>query len=444
MKGFMHRLDTRLAGKLPERRLFLRTDDSTSYVRLRPLTQVAILAGSLAFVVWSLVATTVVLVNSVGSGDLRAAHLREQIHFQTRLDELAALRDRSDHEARAAHARYAEAMDRVAGMQAQLLAAERQRSELDRGVEALQATLRQRTRERDDLRARLAAVESDSLADRLARTESRLAEVETAFGFLIAALDETAEARETLAALADDAGRQAEHLALEMRLIHDRNHRIFTQLEQAVEASTASMERVFRAAGLRPEDVLRAVRSGYQARSAALQPIAVSTMGALAASDDIDRANRVLNGLETLNQYRIAAQRTPFAMPVRGGVRHTSGFGMRRDPRGGGTRMHNGVDWAGPSGTPIHATAAGTVIRAERHAGYGNLVIIQHDFGLETYYAHLSTIAVRVGQRVSRGERIGGMGSTGRSTGVHLHYEIRSGGRPINPMTYIRAAQNVF
>ena len=106
--------------------------------------------------------------------------------------------------------------------------------------------------------------------------------------------------------------------------------------------------------------------------------------------------------------------------------------------------MHSGVDWAGPQGTAIRATASGVVTHAGRRGDYGNLVIIQHDFGIETYYAHLHRLDVNVGQRVSRGDRIGGMGTTGRSTGVHLHYEIRVGGRPINPMTYIRAAQNVF
>ena len=107
-------------------------------------------------------------------------------------------------------------------------------------------------------------------------------------------------------------------------------------------------------------------------------------------------------------------------------------------------RLHAGQDWGGSRGTPIRATADGTVTFAGRQSGYGNIIIIQHDFGFETRYAHLSSISVSVGQRVSRGDRIGGMGNTGRSTGTHLHYEIRVGGNPINPLTYIRAAQNVF
>jgi murein DD-endopeptidase MepM/ murein hydrolase activator NlpD len=444
VRTFLHRLDQRLGRHLPEQRLFLRSDTTTSYVRLRPLTQAMVLGGTAAFVIWSLVATSILLVQSVGQGDLRAAHAREQVYFQDRLVDLSAQRDRAAAEAQQAHARYTQAIDRVAAMQTALLVAERHRAELDRGIEALQATLRTRTAERDALATRLAEAESDVVTDRLATTEARLAEVEGAFDFVVAALRDTAVRREAVEAMAEDASRQAEHLALEYRLIQDRNHRIFSQLEQAVETSMVPLERMFRSAGLRPEDVLRQVRSGYQARSAALQPIAISTSGRLDPDSDEARANNVLAALDEINLYRIAAQRTPFAMPVRGGVRHTSDFGYRRDPRGGGRRMHSGVDWAGPQGTPILATAAGTVTHAGRQSGYGNLVIIQHDFGIETYYAHLHTIGVNVGQRVSRGERIGGMGTTGRSTGVHLHYEIRVGGSPINPMTYIRAAQNVF
>ena len=106
--------------------------------------------------------------------------------------------------------------------------------------------------------------------------------------------------------------------------------------------------------------------------------------------------------------------------------------------------MHNGVDFAGAVGTPIHATADGVVTFAGWQSGYGRLVKIQHEFGIESRYAHLSKISAKVGQRVSRGDRIGGMGASGRVTGVHLHYEVRVGGRAVNPMIYIKAANDVF
>ena len=153
---------------------------------------------------------------------------------------------------------------------------------------------------------------------------------------------------------------------------------------------------------------------------------------------DGERANAILNSMDRINLYRIAAQRAPFAVPVRDAYRFTSGFGTRWG------RLHAGTDFAAPIGTPIYATADGVVTEAGWHSGYGRLITIQHEFGIETRYAHLNAMRVSIGQRVSRGDRIGDMGNSGRSTGPHLHYEIRVGGTPVNPMTYIRAGTDVF
>ena len=150
------------------------------------------------------------------------------------------------------------------------------------------------------------------------------------------------------------------------------------------------------------------------------------------------RANEVLLKLDEANLHRIAAEKIPFAFPVKGSYRFTSGFGQRWG------RPHKGADFAGPTGTAIHTTADGVVTFAGRQSGYGNLIKIRHEFGFETRYAHLSKIRVKVGQRVSRGDRIGDMGNTGRSTGTHLHYEVRVGGKAVNPMKYIKAARDVF
>lgn len=442
VSAWIDRMNSGLERYLPEKRLFLRSDTTTRFVRLRPAAQAVILGGAVGYAAWSLIATSILFFGLFGANDLREVAAREQIYFEERLTELSAQRDRSATEAVAAHQRYAEAMERVAAMQELVLNAEERNAELERGIDALQASLRTVMDERDAARTRVAEFEAADANAELARAGQRLAEVEETMDFLMTALSETAEERETMRALADSAAREAEHLALEYRLIQDRNTRIFQQLEQAVEVSMSPMRRMFDAAGLPVESILQQVRQGYQSRSASLRPISVSTTGTMPEGDEA-RAMGVMAALEEIDMYRIAAERTPFARPVTG-VRQTSGFGTRRDPRTGGRRMHNGVDWAGPRGTRIEATADGVVTHAGRQSGFGNLVIIQHDFGVETYYAHLHSIDVREGQRVSRGDRIGGMGTTGRSTGVHLHYEIRVGGRPINPLTYIRAAQNVF
>ena len=112
-------------------------------------------------------------------------------------------------------------------------------------------------------------------------------------------------------------------------------------------------------------------------------------------------------------------------------------FGRRRDPFTGKPRMHHGMDFTGPVGTEIYATGDGKVVKAEfSHFGYGKEVVIDHGFGYKTIYAHLRKIEVETGDEVSRGDVIGTLGNTGRSTGPHLHYEIRSNHRPVNPMHY--------
>lgn len=443
MRAWIDHLNTKLERFLPEKRLFLRSETSTRFVRLRPVAQASILAIASGYMAWSLVATSILFFEVIGSNDLRESARREQSYFETRLNEMAAQRDNALVEVQASYRRYGEAMDRVANMQTALMEGEQRNAELTRGIDALQATLHSTTTARDQAEAQLAELKALDANSQLAQTTEDLDEVEQTLDFVLTALDRTADEREQIRAVADGAARQAEHLALEYRLIQDRNTRIFTQLEQAVENSIQPLERMFSAAGLSSETLLRQVRAGYQTRSASLQPISISTSGTIDPNSDEVRANSVLAALEEIDAYRIALQRTPFALPVTS-VRVNSPFGYRRDPITGGRRLHAGQDFGGARGTAIHATADGTVSFAGRQSGYGNLIIIQHDFGFETRYAHLSSIGVREGQRVSRGDRIGGMGSTGRSTGTHLHYEIRVGGNPINPMTYIRAAQNVF
>ena len=127
-------------------------------------------------------------------------------------------------------------------------------------------------------------------------------------------------------------------------------------------------------------------------------------------------------------------------MPLRS-VRLTSGFGQRHHPILGGTRFHAGIDLSAASGTPVYATAAGRVQSAGYAGGYGIMVAIAHPGSTQTRYAHLSALAVRAGDSVSQGEVIGYVGSTGRSTGPHLHYEMRVGGRPVDPSRYWSAGR---
>ncbi|HWI86631.1 MAG TPA: M23 family metallopeptidase [Sphingomonas sp.] len=132
----------------------------------------------------------------------------------------------------------------------------------------------------------------------------------------------------------------------------------------------------------------------------------------------------------------------PSSRPVQAAT-YTSAYGVRSDPFRGSAAMHAGIDLAAPSGTAIYATADGVVDRAEWSGGYGNLVEIDHGKGLQTRFGHLSRMLVRPGDRVTRGQMIALMGSTGRSTGSHLHYEVRIDGHAVNPVPFLQSADYV-
>ncbi len=124
--------------------------------------------------------------------------------------------------------------------------------------------------------------------------------------------------------------------------------------------------------------------------------------------------------------------------------RISSHYGLRRDPLGGRTRLHAGIDIPGPIGTPVRAAQSGLVRRAGTAGNYGRMVEIDHGHGLQTRYAHLSRIGVRPGEPVAEGQVIGYMGSTGRSTGSHLHFEVRRGGAVLDPLEHLAPPRTRF
>ncbi len=129
---------------------------------------------------------------------------------------------------------------------------------------------------------------------------------------------------------------------------------------------------------------------------------------------------------------------TPSLWPVIGHL--TGNFGERMDPFSGEGAFHTGVDISSQYGDSVHVSADGVVVEAGERAGYGRLVVVDHGFGVTTYYGHLSTFNVLVGEQLRRGDTIGCVGVSGRSTGPHVHYEVRINGAPVNPMHYLRQA----
>ena len=440
---------TRLAIKIhavlehyfPERRVFLKSDTDTRFIRLRPGTQIIAFAGCAALVAWAIVATAIILMDSIGSGNFREQAKRDQRTYQARLNDLSAQRDQRAEEALAAQERFNAALTQISIMQSELLQSETRRRELETGIDVIQNTLRATMKDRETARQQLATLqgEIENGGGGVIQTAASSAPL----GFLAEALERTAKERDQVVADAQDALLEADRMSQEIALMRDQNDAIFRQLEEAMTVSVAPLDKMFRNAGMPTDRILETVRRGYSGQGGPLAPLSFSTRGEEPSVDTM-RANRLLNQMDRLNLYRIAAEKAPFANPVKNAFRFTSKFGYRRDPKTGGRRMHSGVDFAAGLGTPLYATADGVVVHAGWQSGYGRLVKIQHEFGIETRYAHLSKLRVKVGQRVSRGQRIGDMGASGRVTGVHLHYEVRVGGKALNPMIYIKAANDDY
>jgi murein DD-endopeptidase MepM/ murein hydrolase activator NlpD len=176
--------------------------------------------------------------------------------------------------------------------------------------------------------------------------------------------------------------------------------------------------------------------------------IAVDDPQALAAALGVDqgfaeRVQRAAEGISEAKALGEAAAKLPLARPTRD-TEQTSGFGLRRDPFTGQAAFHPGLDFAGARMSPVYVTAPGVVSFTGVRTGYGNTVEVDHGGGFKTRYAHLARIMVRPGQQVAAGARLGGMGSTGRSTGTHLHYEVWVNGRVQNPERFVRAGAYVL
>jgi murein DD-endopeptidase MepM/ murein hydrolase activator NlpD len=148
------------------------------------------------------------------------------------------------------------------------------------------------------------------------------------------------------------------------------------------------------------------------------------------------------DGIGQLAALRAVARQLPLRRPL-ALAEITSGFGTRLDPFFSKPSYHAGVDFRSDAGSSVHATAAGQVVVAGNNGGYGIMVEIDHGSGLTTRYAHLSSISVKAGDRVAAGTVVGHVGTTGRSTGPHLHYEVRVEGEAIDPMRYIRAGREL-
>ena len=442
---FLNTVNARLGRYFPEQRIYLKTESDMRYVRLTPFAQISATTILAFLFLWLLFSTTIVLIEATQSSGERDQSGRQQRLFEQRLSALSQDLNLRTNEAVSAQKRFNKALAQVSQMQTNLLASDDQLREFETGIDVIQNTLRRAIKERDAARAETKDIKAKVKGPKgVKRSIQEIADdAQDSLYYMAEALESAALNTGTLEneiASAEEMIANLEHVQAGTNL---RNELILARLEEAVELSTEPLRNMFSAVGLDADVLLDQVRDGYLGQGGPLISPALEKLG---DTQDglINRAQLIVNGFDTLNLYAIAIQNIPFGIPLQNKYRLTSSFGIRTDPKEGGKRMHEGTDFASGYGAPIYAPADGNIIYANWESGYGRLIKISHKFGIETRYGHLSQLRVKVGQKVSRGERIGDMGNSGRSTGTHLHYEVRMNGTPVNPMTFIRAAKNVF
>ncbi len=272
----------------------------------------------------------------------------------------------------------------------------------------------------------VASLQSD-LAKLKAEAAAHAARIEARQAFLAAVL--TGKGNPVMPAEAVQTSAAGAEIVAPYKKLEGQQTAMAAQARTFIDSRYAQTANSLRKIGVAPEMVQGGVGGPYE-------PVDASA----AKSTQPDPTFRALfQSWKRLDQLQQGVIAIPSQKPV-DVLEFTSSFGVRSDPFRGGAAMHAGVDIPGPYGSTIYATADGVVLRSERAGGYGNLVEIDHGRGIQTRYGHLSASLVVPGQRVKRGEPIARMGSTGRSTGTHLHYEVRLDGHAVNPMPFLQSA----
>jgi murein DD-endopeptidase MepM/ murein hydrolase activator NlpD len=290
----------------------------------------------------------------------------------------------------------------------------------------------QRAGEVSAMETRVAALQSEVAAIRK-DSQARAAVLANRQAFLANLLNGSGDPK-SLAALLSTDGAAASAVSSDVlaafKPIDSEQVRMAAKLRATTDSKIAVAASAMKRLGLNPNRLQAGMGGPFE-------PVVAVTAPQPAQADPQFRA--LFNSWKRLDQMQQAIGGIPSQKPVQN-VSINSGFGVRSDPFRGGAAMHSGVDIPGPYATPIYATADGIVGRAGRAGGYGNLIELEHGRGIQTRYGHLSSMLVAPGTKIKRGQLIGMMGSTGRSTGNHLHYEVRIDGLAVNPIPFLQSS----
>lgn len=411
---------SRLAYAFRERQIYLRSEGEVQFITLRPWVQVVTIFAFTAGLFWVAYAT----VNVAFKDQLLALKERNQyrarLEYEDRIGEMRANIDRLNRKLLLDQKAYLAKVDEVRSEHDRLVDRHEQLSEFFKQgwLPASSATQQQKEGNLAP-RGTIPATELAQGATRTSKAVEKYVDDFTSENEVLQPINELrtymAEMETREANLLDGV---SSYLDGRTNLLADQYRKLSINANRLAETST-----------YKPD----AVGGPYIAATAA-------DLGSTMLAEKVSGLSRQLEIWETL---KFQTTRLPLSRPMSDEYEISSGFGLRKDPFRKRPAMHAGVDFRGATGSPVHATSSGIVILAGRSGGYGNKVEIRHDGGVTTHYAHLSIISVRTGQKVEPGDIIGRVGSTGRSTGPHLHYETRVDGRAIDPVKFWKA-RDVF
>lgn len=431
----------------PEKEIYIRSQGAVRYLTIGPRTQIVALLVAALFMVWAGAATTSALLSGGSPVDLDQAVIDARQSYEQRVAKLQDRYARLEAELEDSERRFDEVMRQLSGKHGQLESAAGVELALQGRLDAGRRRMEELTEQRDDSLTKLQELRFRSL-----EMERRLAEVQRVAEQRKANLDDFVSTLESTANERDDARGRMRELSAEVTSLNQnveqiRRHQaqVMAQLEEATKTSIGELENILTRTGVDIDSLVEEIERTYSGEGGPFVPILYRVPEA-ARGFPINEGSvsSILTELQRVNSLKIALDRLPLARPLHAPYRFTSGFGARRHPVSGRWSMHNGVDLAAPHGTSIFAPVDGVVKFAGVQGGYGKVVKIRHSLGYETVYAHMSAIHVRTGESIGRGAKIGEVGSTGRSTGDHLHYEVRRYGKPRNPRRFIEAGSNVF
>ena len=417
----------------PQRQVVFRTEGRLSHRNVSQGTQVTFAIGLVATVGWCAFATVSFVLHDrvVEVKDSQIANAR--LAYRSLLSEVAEYQNRfqlltGDLENN--HVLMLDLIEQNATLQRNL-------SNVREELQSTEGQRQQVVHARESLRTELFSIESQlrELAGRNFSLKDNLDSTETN---LHTALDTALEERNGAMLDASVSKRRVQALERELNKIQESQQEVFARLTDATSLTIQDMERVVQMTGLDLEKILPGLETaqGGPFISAAI----TTTQAGEDLANDIGRLDQMIdrtNDLDTL------LKSLPLGIPL-DAYSITSTFGKRKDPMNKRWAMHYGLDMGVPFKTKVRATAPGTVSYAGWKGKYGKLVEIDHGFGIKTRFGHLHKVSVKKGQVISFRDTVGLLGSTGRSTGAHLHYEVVYDDKPVNPMRFVSAGRHVF